>query len=115
MLTPDYLTANQSEKYARAGHALLLEHHKTPHYPLQSGTHRLEGISPLWPPLLGKAIKLFLSTSPKTLPPRFNLAPSFGNTRTTLEAALTTHMLQVRKLREVTPGTQGHTAKRWQS
>ena len=40
---------------------------KIPHYPLQGGTHSSEGTSPLWPPLPGKAIKLFFSTSSKTL------------------------------------------------
>ena len=40
---------------------------KTPHYPLQNRTCSFEGISPLWPPLPGKAIKLLFSTSPKTL------------------------------------------------
>ena len=47
-------------------------YYKTPHSPLQVGTHSFEGISPLWPPLPGKAIKLFFSTSPKTLSSRFN-------------------------------------------
>ena len=60
MLTPDYLTANQSEERPRADHTLLLEHYKTPHYPLQGGTHSLEDVSPLWPPLSGKAIKATL-------------------------------------------------------
>ena len=45
----------------------------TPHYPFQVETHNPEGISPLQPPLPGKVIKLFLSTSPKILSPRFNL------------------------------------------
>ena len=36
-------------------------------------THSFESISPLWPPLPDKAIKLLFSTSPKTLSPRFNL------------------------------------------
>ena len=40
---------------------------KTPYYSLQSGTHRPEGMNLLCPPLPGKAIKLFLSTSPKTV------------------------------------------------
>ena len=39
---------------------------------LQGGTHSFEGISPLWPPLPAKAIKLLFSTSPKTLSRRFN-------------------------------------------
>ena len=41
-------------------------------YHLQVGTHSFEGISLLWPLLPGKAIKLFFSTSPQTLSPRFN-------------------------------------------
>ena len=40
---------------------------KTLHYPLQIRICSFEGIGPLWPPLPGKAIKLFFSTSPKTL------------------------------------------------
>ena len=75
MPTPDYLTTNQSEECPRADHALLLEHCKTPHYPLQGGVQSFEGISPLWPPLPGKAIKLLFSTSPKTLSLHFYLAP----------------------------------------
>ena len=31
----------------------------------------------MWAPLLGKAIKLLFSISPKTLSPRFNLAPVY--------------------------------------
>ena len=34
--------------------------------------HNFEDISPLWLPFVGHAIKLFFSTSPKTLFPRFN-------------------------------------------
>ena len=41
------------------------------------GTHGLEGISLLRPPLPGKAIKLFLSASPKMLFPRSNPAPVY--------------------------------------
>ena len=47
--------------------------YKIPHYSFQVGTHSFEDFSPLWPPLPGKAIKLFFSTSPKALPLRFNL------------------------------------------
>ena len=39
---------------------------------LQGETHRLEGISPLCPPLPGKATKLLLSALPKTVSLRFN-------------------------------------------
>ena len=35
------------------------------------------GSSPLFPPLLGKVIKLSFSTSPKTLSPRFSSAPVY--------------------------------------
>ena len=45
--TPDDLTSSQSEECPRADHALFLEHCKTPHYPLQGGTHSLEGTRPL--------------------------------------------------------------------
>ena len=70
-LTPNYLTTSQSEESPRADHALLFEHCKTPHYHFQ-GQDSFQGISPLWPPLPGKAIKLFFSTSPKLLSPRSN-------------------------------------------
>ena len=72
MLTPNYLITNQSEKCPAADHALLLEHDQAPYYPLLGGTHSFEGTNPLWPPLPGKAIKLFFSTSPKSLSLRFN-------------------------------------------
>ena len=39
-----------------------------------SGDTGFEGISPLWPPLPGKAVKLFCSTSPKTLSQRLDSA-----------------------------------------
>ena len=75
MLTPNYFTTNQSEKCLQADNPCSLNHsYKTPYYSLQSGTHRPKGMNLLCPPLPGKAIKLFLSTSPKTLSPRFNLA-----------------------------------------
>ena len=47
-------------------------YYKTSHYPLQVRTHSFEAKNLLWPPVLGEAIKLFFSTSPKTLSPRFN-------------------------------------------
>ena len=50
----------------------LNHYYKTSHYPLEVRTHSFEGISPLWPPLPGQAVKLFFSTSPKTLSPRIN-------------------------------------------
>ena len=52
-----HLDANQSENCPGTVHALFLEHYKTPHYPLQGGSHSLKSICPLWPPLPGKAIK----------------------------------------------------------
>ena len=55
----------------------LNHYYKSSHYPLQGRTHRLKGISPLCPPLPGKAIKLFFSASPKTLSLRFNPAPVY--------------------------------------
>ena len=54
-----------------------LLYYKTPHYPLQVRTHSFEGIIPLWSPLPGKAIKLFFSTSPKTLSLRFNTVSGY--------------------------------------
>ena len=50
----------------------LNHYYTTPHYILQVGTHSFEDISPLWPPLPGKAIKLFFSASPKSLSLRYN-------------------------------------------
>jgi len=52
--------ANQSKNCPPADHALLLEHYKTPPYSLQGESHGLQGISPLWPLLPGKAIKATL-------------------------------------------------------
>ena len=49
---------------------------ETPHYPLQVGTHSFKGISPLWPPLPGKAIKLsFYFTQNSSS--RFNLMSEY--------------------------------------
>ena len=58
MLTPSCLTT-QSKECPWADYALLFEpfYYKTPHHPLQVGTHSSEGICPLWFPLPGKAIK----------------------------------------------------------
>ena len=52
--------ANESKICPQAYHALLLEHYKTPYYPLQGGPLGLQGMSPLGPPLPGKAIKATL-------------------------------------------------------
>ena len=46
--------------------------YKNPCFPLQVGTDRFEGIILLCPPLPAKAVKLFFSTSLKTLSLRFN-------------------------------------------
>ena len=56
---------NQKNVHELITPSSLNYYYKTPCYPLQVGTHSLEGISPLWPPLTGKAIKLFFSVSPK--------------------------------------------------
>ena len=52
-----HLYPNQYKNCPWADHALRLEQYKTPHYPLQGGSHGLEGIRPPWPSLPGKAIK----------------------------------------------------------
>ena len=49
----------------------------TLHYLPQVGTHFFTAMSPLWPSLTGKALKLFFSTSPRTLSLRFNLTPVY--------------------------------------
>ena len=77
---PTYLTTNQlvtsPPTNQKNVHQLITpswNHYcKTPHYPLKVRTHSFEGISLLCPPLPGKAVKLFFSTSPKTLSLRFN-------------------------------------------
>ena len=71
------ITRNRLEQYRPYTYPDLINNptlnhcHKTPHQtPL--GWHTVsEGRSSLCPPLPGKAIKLFLSTSPKTLSPSF--------------------------------------------
>ena len=72
-LEPEVTSPPTSQKIV---HKLIMpslnHYYKTPHYPLQVETHSFEGISPLWPPLPGRAIKLFFSTSPKTLSPKIN-------------------------------------------
>ena len=55
-----HLDANQSKNCAQGDHALLPEHYNTSHCMLQDGSHILEGISPVWSPLPGKAIKATL-------------------------------------------------------
>ena len=75
ILSPTHLTPNRQENV----HELITPRSlntKTSHRPLQGATHSFEGTSPLCPPLPGKAIKLFFSTSPKTLSLRFDLAPA---------------------------------------
>ena len=66
MLTPNYLTTNQSKN----GYELItpspLNHHYKSHYLLLC-QQSFEGISLLWLPLPGEAIKLFFSIS---LPPK---------------------------------------------
>ena len=72
-VTPTYLTTNQSEESPWAIQALLLKHCDSS-LPSPRGTHILESTSALWSHLPVKAIKLFLSTLPKILSQRFNLA-----------------------------------------
>ena len=50
----------------------LNKDYKTSHYLPQVRTCDFEGISPLWPPLPGRVIRLSFSTSPKTLSLRFD-------------------------------------------
>ena len=61
--SPPIMPHHQSEQRPQADHVQLLQH-KTPQYPLPGGSYNLEGTSSLWLPLPGKAIKLFLPTSP---------------------------------------------------
>ena len=64
MLTPNYLTTNQSKN----GYELItpspLNHYYKSHYLLLC-QQSFEGISLLWLPLPGEAIKLFYFTPPK--------------------------------------------------
>ena len=73
MLTHTYLITNQSEECSWVDHALLLDPLLRP----LGQDIQFWGHSPLCPPLPGKAIKLFFSTSPKTLSPKFNLVPVY--------------------------------------
>ena len=65
MLTPIYLTTNQSEECPQLILPSLNNYYKIPHYPLCVTAYSFEGISPLWALLPGKETKIFLSTSPK--------------------------------------------------
>ena len=51
----------------------LNNYYKTSHYLPQVGTRGFESISPLWPPLLDKTVKLSFYTSPQTPSLRFDL------------------------------------------
>ena len=66
MLTSTYLTTNQPIRRMSTSwsHLITIKLLTTLS---KLGHMGFEGISPLWPPLPGKAIKLFFSTSPKTL------------------------------------------------
>ena len=88
MLTPSYLTTSQSEQCPRVDHIQLLQH-KTPQYPLLGGSYNLEGTGLPGLPLPGKAMKLFLPTSPQTPALRFNLTPVHWSQ---ILAALKPHM-----------------------
>ena len=72
MLTPTYLTNKPLEECPWADHTFF--YYKTWHYLSQVGIHDFEGMSLLFPPLPGKAIKLSFSTPPKTLSPRSDSA-----------------------------------------
>ena len=63
---------NQKKVHELTTPSSLNHYYKAPRYPLQVGTLSFESVTALWPPLPGKAIKLFFSTSPKTLSLRFN-------------------------------------------
>ena len=65
MLTPTYLTNKPLEECPWADYTFF--YYKTCHYLSQVGIHDFEGMSLLFSPLPGKAIKLSFSTSPKTL------------------------------------------------
>ena len=76
MLSPNYLTTNQSEECSWADRALLTKYCKysscyLPLHPTTWKGYSLEGINLLWSPLSVKALKLFLSFSLKTLSLRF--------------------------------------------
>ena len=64
ILSPIYLTINQSEESLWPVTPSLNQYSKTSHYPLYTGTHSFEGISSSWLPLPGKPIKQFFSISP---------------------------------------------------
>ena len=59
-----HLDANQSENCPRAGHALLLDRYKTPHYPCRVGTVS-EALAHCVPSLPGKEIKRLFLFPPK--------------------------------------------------
>ena len=68
ILTPDYLTINQSENVHKLIMPSLNHYYKTPHSPLQVGAHSFEGISPLYPSLPAKATKLLRNPNSLCLP-----------------------------------------------
>ena len=63
---PYYLTTNQSQNVYELITPSSLNHCNKTHYPLQVGIDSFEGISWLYPPSPGKAIKIFFSTSSQT-------------------------------------------------
>ena len=69
-LTPTYLPPTNQKSVHELITSCLNHYQKTPY--CLKGEHSFEGISLLWPPLPGKAIKLFFSMLPKTLTLRFN-------------------------------------------
>ena len=67
MQTPTYLTASPQKNV----HELIVPSLHSSLPASRWGAHSFEGIRPMCPPLPGKAIKLFFSTSPRTLSWRF--------------------------------------------
>ena len=77
MLTPTYLTTNQSEECPQADHVLLNYYCKTFHYTSRLGHTALRALARCGFSGPGKAIKLFFSTSAKTVCLRLNLVPGY--------------------------------------
>ena len=71
MLTPTWPHHQPSEVPKLTMPSSLNHYCETPHYPLHVGTHSFKGMSPLWAPLPGKAIKLSFYFTPN-LSSRFN-------------------------------------------
>ena len=77
MLTPTYLTTNQSEECPWADHVLLNHYCKTSHCTSSLGHTASMALARCGFSGPDKAIKLFFSTSAKTVCLRFNLKPGY--------------------------------------